>query len=95
MVSMLAFYSVNPSSNPADVYSFSVSNLCWKRTKINKKSPGCAHFKKKQNKCILSLNRFCGDEISKRHKKIFYPTQSRLFFSQKDGNQLVASLPPS
>ena len=46
MVSVLAFYSDNPSSNPAEVYNFSVK-LLLKRTKINKKRPGLAHFKKK------------------------------------------------
>ena len=36
VVSVLAFYSDNPSSNPAEVYNFSVK-LLLKRTKINKK----------------------------------------------------------
>ena len=36
VVSMLVFFSNDPSSNPAEVYSFSVI-LCLKRTKINKK----------------------------------------------------------
>ena len=43
VVSVLAFYSDNPSSNPAEVYNFSVK-LFLKRTKINKKRPGLAHF---------------------------------------------------
>ena len=43
VVSMLAFYSDDPSSNPAEVYNFSVK-LLLKRTKINKKRPGLAHF---------------------------------------------------
>ena len=43
VVSVLAFYSVDPSSNPAEVYNFSVK-LLLKRTKINKKRPGLAHF---------------------------------------------------
>ena len=46
VVSMLAFYSVDPSSNPAEVYSFNSVN-CLKTTKINKKRPGLAHFYKK------------------------------------------------
>ena len=46
MVSVLAFYSDDPSSNPAEVYNFSVK-LLLKRTKINKKRPGLAHFLKK------------------------------------------------
>ena len=47
MVSMLAFYSDDPSSNPAEVYNFSVK-LLLKRTKINKKEAGLAHFLKKR-----------------------------------------------
>ena len=42
-VSVLAFYSDDPSSNPAEVYNFSVKFLL-KRTKINKKRPGLADF---------------------------------------------------
>ena len=40
VVSVLA---ADPSSNPAEVYNFSVK-LYLKRTKINKKRPGLAHF---------------------------------------------------
>ena len=47
MVSVLAFYSDDPSSIPAEVYNFSVK-LLLKRTKINKKRPGLAQFKKKK-----------------------------------------------
>ena len=43
MVSVLAFYSDNPSSNPAEVYNFSVK-LLLKRTKINKKEAGVGPF---------------------------------------------------
>ena len=43
VVSVLAFYSNDLSSNPAEVYNFSVK-LHWKRTKINKKRPQLAHF---------------------------------------------------
>ena len=43
VVSVLAFYSDDPSSIPAEVYNFSVK-LLLKRTKINKKRPGLAHF---------------------------------------------------
>ena len=45
VVSMLAFYSVDPSSNPAEVYSFNSVN-CLKRTKIIKERPGLVHFLK-------------------------------------------------
>ena len=43
MVSVFAFYSDDPSSIPDEVYNFSVK-LLLKRTKINKKRPGLAHF---------------------------------------------------
>ena len=46
MVSVLAFYSDDPSSNPDEVYNFSVKFLL-KRTKINKKEAGVGPFKKK------------------------------------------------
>ena len=45
VVSVLALYSDDPSSNPAEVYIFSVK-LNLKRTKINKKRPELAHFQK-------------------------------------------------
>ena len=43
VVSVLAFHSDDLSSNPAEVYNFSVK-LYLKRTKINKKRLGLAHF---------------------------------------------------
>ena len=43
VISVLAFYSDNPSSIPAEVYNFSVK-LLLKRMKINKKRPGLAQF---------------------------------------------------
>ena len=43
VVSVLAFYSDDPSLNPADVYNFSVK-LLLKRMKINKKEAGVALF---------------------------------------------------
>ena len=43
MVSVLAFYSDDPSSNPAEVYNFSVK-LLLKRTKINGKGAGVGPF---------------------------------------------------
>ena len=45
MVSVLALYSDDQSSNPAEAYSLFVK-LCLKRTKINKKRPGLGHMKK-------------------------------------------------
>ena len=45
VVSMLAFYSENPSSNPADAYSFFCKILCLKRTKINQKEAAVGPFK--------------------------------------------------
>ena len=49
MVSVLAFYSDDLSSNPAEVYNFSVK-LLLKRTKINKKEAGVGPFLKKHVK---------------------------------------------
>ena len=46
MVSLLALYSDDPSSSPAEAYNFSVM-FCLKRMKINKKRLGLAHFFKK------------------------------------------------
>ena len=43
MVSVLAFYSDDPSSILAEVYNVSVKWLLI-RTKINKKRPGLAHL---------------------------------------------------
>ena len=43
VVSVLTFYSDDPSSNPAEAYSLSVK-LCLKRMKINKNMPGLAHL---------------------------------------------------
>ena len=48
VVSMLAFHSNNPSSNPPDAYSFFCKKLCLKRSKLCKKRPGLVHFLKKQ-----------------------------------------------
>ena len=42
VVSVLAFYSDDPSSNPAKVYSF----FCNIVFEMNEKRPGLAHFKK-------------------------------------------------
>ena len=43
VVSILAFYSDNPSSNPGDAYSFSVQ-FGLKRTMIKKKEVGVGPF---------------------------------------------------
>ena len=45
VVSVLTFYSNDPSSIPAEVYNFSVK-LLLKITKINIKRPGLANLKK-------------------------------------------------
>ena len=70
MVNVLAFYSDNLSSNPAEAYSFFCIKLCLKRTKINKKRPGMAHFLKEilewhklhyaELKCPDWINKFMG-----------------------------------
>ena len=44
VVSMLAFYSDDPSSNPADAYSFSVKFVVEKDK--NEQKRGLGHFKK-------------------------------------------------
>ena len=46
MVSVLSFYYDDPSSNPAEAYSFFLQDLCLKRTKIHQKEAGSAHLKK-------------------------------------------------
>ena len=63
MVSMLAFYSDDPSSIPAEVYNFSVK-LLLKRTKkyINKKRPWLAHF-------FLKKGGQVGEEDKNKNKK--------------------------
>ena len=43
VVCVLAFYSVDLSSSPTNMYNFH-SVKCLKRTKINKKSPGWPIF---------------------------------------------------
>ena len=42
LVHMTNFKSYDPSSNPTDAYSFSVT-FVFKKTKIKKKRPGLAH----------------------------------------------------
>ena len=42
MVSLLAFYSKDPCSNPAEVYTFSVKSF--EKKEISQKRPGLAHF---------------------------------------------------
>ena len=44
VVRVLAFYSDNSSSNPAEAYSFFCEILCLKRTKINKNKAGIGPF---------------------------------------------------
>ena len=46
MVSVLVFYSDNPSSNPGEGYSFS-EKIVFKKTNINKKRPMLVDFLKK------------------------------------------------
>ena len=40
VVSVLAFYSDDPSSNPAEAYSFSVKICVWKERKLTKRGRG-------------------------------------------------------
>ena len=46
VVSVLTFYSDDPSSNPADASSFSTQFVIEKNENKNKKRPGLAHFLK-------------------------------------------------
>ena len=46
VVSVLAFYSDDPSLNPDEAYSFFLQNLGLKRKKIYKKRPRMANLKK-------------------------------------------------
>ena len=52
VISLLTFYSNDPSSNPAEANSFSVK-MCLKRTKINKKRQGVGPFFKKNESPIF------------------------------------------
>ena len=54
MVSVLAFYSNDPSSNPAEVYNVSVK-LLLKRTKINKKTLTWASIQKRERETNLEI----------------------------------------
>ena len=70
MVSVFAFYSNDPSSNP--VYSFYVPKLFLetKTTKIKKKRQGLAYFKNwhqtKQYQCSsIKMEQICKQEIQK------------------------------
>ena len=69
VVSVLAFYSDDPSSNPAEVYNFSVK-LLLKRTKINKKRPGLTHFFKKITANLIF--KFLKFTLSNKIKALFY-----------------------
>ena len=51
MVSVLAFYSDDPSLNPTEVYNFSVK-LLLKITKINKKEAGVGPFLKNKTRIL-------------------------------------------
>ena len=60
MVSVLAFYSDDPSLNSAEVYSFYSVN-CLKRTKIKQKEAENGTFFKK--KLIVNLVIFTGQNL--------------------------------
>ena len=61
VVSVFAFHSDDPSSNPAEIYNFSVK-LLLKRTSINKKESGVGPFLKK-NKCSIKFMPMTGFEL--------------------------------
>ena len=54
VVSVLTFYSNDPSSNPAEVYNVSVK-LLLKRTKINKKTLTWASIQKRERETNLEI----------------------------------------
>ena len=56
VVSVLAFYSDDPSSNPAEVYNFSVK-LLLKRMKINGKEAGVGPFLKRKLQMLKEIIR--------------------------------------
>ena len=62
VVSVLAFNSDHPSSNPAEVYKFSVK-LLLKRTKISKKRPGWPILKKLNHQYVAASGRHGGVNI--------------------------------
>ena len=67
VVSVLAFYSDDPSSNPAEVYNFSVK-LLLKRTKINKKEAVVGPFKKKSSRqAHWPFDHHDGPVVSRQH----------------------------
>ena len=88
MVSMLAFSSDDPSSNPAEVYHFSVK-LLLKRTKLNKKEAGVGpiFLRKVANKAfqktnLLKVTGFCYNKrdlmIMPKYAEIMPKTSSYL-----------------
>ena len=55
MVSVFALFSDDPSLNPSEVCRFYSVN-CLKRTKINQKRPGMAHFLKNKKEIKSRIN---------------------------------------
>ena len=52
VVSVLAFYSNEPSSNPTEAYSF-FCKICVLKNKVNKKETGVGPFKKLSKHFII------------------------------------------
>ena len=64
MVSVLALFSNDPSSNPADAYSFSIQFVFEKNENKNKKRPGLAHFLKMENLYKISYSApWCSNRV--------------------------------
>ena len=82
MVSVLAFYSDDMSSNPVEIYNFSVK-LYLKSTKIIKTRPGLAHLKKQTINLVVliwqisyNLVNFYKIKTALKQKMFFYLTLS-------------------
>ena len=72
VVSMLALYSDDPTSNPAGVYNFPV-NLLLKRIKINEKE-GIGHLKNISSNCP-------GGSVTRLDKRLlFWPNFKSIWY---------------
>ena len=82
MVSVLTFYSEDPSSNPAEAYSFFCNIVFEKNENKQKKRPGLAHFLKRNavrqnfivNGEILTYNLAIWSHCSANNKTFIIPS---------------------
>ena len=59
VVSVLAFYSNDPSSKPAEAYSF-FCKICLKKNEIKQKEAGLAHFFEKNDPFVSNVDKNWG-----------------------------------